>query len=480
MDQLQRQLSQLDIRLSFSAEIVSTRAGYSVHALAPISSTTRVASAPKAAVLSPRTSALAPHIPTLPPQLSTPTLALATAVLVEILRGADSPWSIYLDHLPPDVSTVAGIWHEDGIPMTWCRGTELERELERIQLSRVRPLSSQHLPTMSSLRARQSSLSALYTSAVLPFLLPILPPSSSEPTLDGFLASYAFCTSRAFLLDTYHRLALVPLFDLFNHSTDGPHVHLESHEWVCAVCGNWDWCEHEGECDGEELQSVRAKGTKQDDDEDERIELVAHADVEAGAEIFNTYGEALSNARLAVEYGFVVEANPWDVSLFSSQELGISWEGTQMELVEESLVGKLVQKGGVDSDGALTAPSDGGVAEGFFFDADAKVSVRLWTALALRYVGPGQDFLRVYEALELCWDEAQTRDLEESPPPSTPLDEVSRSSLASISRHIVLIARARRTGPKVHQPDLTPSQLLLLADVRIPLFLLFYKRYNSH
>ena len=313
----------------------------------------------------------------------------------------------------------------------------------------------------------QSTLSALYATHLLPYITPLVLPLASQPTLSLFLRSYAHVTSRAFLIDNFHHLALVPLFDLFNHSTDAPHVHLESHEWVCAVCGHWDWCEHErdelgGDAVGargpKDAQTQLAPMSNGREDEDGRIELVAHALVERGEEVFNTYGATLSNARLLIEYGFISEANPWDLSSFTPDEVLAS----PVDLDSSTASVRELVAAADSGDGPLTA-AQGHEGGDLFFDADANVSVGLWSALVFRHGGPQASSAGLYRRLEACWDEAQEGD---SFAPEDPSGEQSDlNALNFIARDIVILARGRRTGARVHRPDLSPTDLLALADV---------------
>lgn len=309
----------------------------------------------------------------------------------------------------------------------------------------------------------QSTLSKLFAVDLAPFLAPLLPPAAAAPVAADFLRAYALVTSRAFLVDSFHQLALVPLFDLFNHSPDAPHVHLESHEWVCAVCGHWDWCEHERDsslkpprplCDSP-APTIRDSDA---DDDDERIELVAHAPVAPGDEVFNTYGSALPNVRLALEYGFLAEANPFDTSSFAPADL----PGAPSDLAAAlgDLAPTIARVRLQDDEGPLTAA---GGAGDLFFDADANVSVGLWCALVCRHRGPDADHERLVGTLEEAWDAAL------DPDARTPADNsADKAVLELVARDIVVLARGRRTGARVHRSDLSPADLLALADVRLP------------
>lgn len=134
--------------------------------------------------------------------------------------------------------------------------------------------------------------------------------SVSRPSLPLFLHACSLVASRAFQIDTYHTLALVPLADMFNHS-DSPHVHLASDHWVCSVCGALDECPHDGQQSDGYLPA--ASGASSAD----TCDMVSERFVLAGGEVFNTYGP-LSNAQLLASYGFVLEANEYEHLLFDA------------------------------------------------------------------------------------------------------------------------------------------------------------------
>lgn len=69
-----------------------------------------------------------------------------------------------------------------------------------------------------------------YTDTVLPTLSEsrwrAKFPSPPAASFAGFLHSYSLVSSRSFLVDAYHALAMVPIADAFNHTAEN-HVHLE-------------------------------------------------------------------------------------------------------------------------------------------------------------------------------------------------------------------------------------------------------------
>jgi len=76
------------------------------------------------------------------------------------------------------------------------------------------------------------SIRKYYVTTAYPVLSSWSSSSSSSPELqgnvteEGFLHAYSLVSSRAFMVDAYHGLAMVPIADAFNHAQDH-HVHLE-------------------------------------------------------------------------------------------------------------------------------------------------------------------------------------------------------------------------------------------------------------
>ena len=194
-------------------------------------------------------------------------------------------------------------------------------------------------------------------------------------------------SSRAFQVDAFHRLALVPLADLFNHSTPN-HVHLASDDFVCPECGSLHECEHDrdgGDGDGREV--ARAMPTV----EDETCEMVAAAAIEAGEEVFNTYGQ-LANVSLLAYYGFMLEANELDKVTFTLK--GIAPDPTRRARLAEwrTDAGLAMAAADLDLDGLVSAHSHGHTTafanspvdddyRTLWIDAEASVSWPLFLAL---------------------------------------------------------------------------------------------------
>src|SRR5271169_4163594 len=84
-----------------------------------------------------------------------------------------------------------------------------------------------------------------FTRVVEPFLNEML--GGNVPSRWAmFRRAYTLVSSRAFWVDAYHGLALVPVADAFNH-TEEHHVHLETDWEVCRICGALNSCPHDGD-----------------------------------------------------------------------------------------------------------------------------------------------------------------------------------------------------------------------------------------
>ncbi|KAJ6585494.1 hypothetical protein B0H19DRAFT_422123 [Mycena capillaripes] len=139
-------------------------------------------------------------------------------------------------------------------------------------------------------------------------------PSSPEiiPILRDFHHAYSLVSSRAFLVDSYHGLSMVPIADAFNHAQEN-HVHLESDFDVCPECGSLQRCVHD--------ETADPRSTTLPDDADNFYEMVSNLAIPPNSEVFNTYGETLSNAELLVQYGFILDINDNDHLCWTFNEL---------------------------------------------------------------------------------------------------------------------------------------------------------------
>ena len=199
--------------------------------------------------------------------------------------------------------------------------------------------------------------------------------SVSRPSLPLFLHACSLVVSRAFQIDTYHTLALVPLADMFNHS-DSPHVHLASDHWVCSVCGALDECPHDGQQSDGYLPA--ASGAPSAD----TCDMVSERFVLAGEEVFNTYGP-LSNAQLLASYGFVLEANEYEHLLFDAAHVSeaVSFRrsdlGSRLATIERWIrSGEDVDLGARFAEHPLIA--DARLPDALSIDAEARLDFRFF------------------------------------------------------------------------------------------------------
>ncbi|KAK7679455.1 hypothetical protein QCA50_017509 [Cerrena zonata] len=361
---------------------------------------------PKTAVLSSRSSSLIRLIPELEviPYGHGAHLSLALCLYYELLLGPDSRWSGYLRSLPKEPVAIALFWDvqvhaicnsdneleelwaspsstdrekpgectefpvlkenpEDGaLARRWSVGTEIDREqrtedgvwlLDELQdyyrntvlpvfrrLNKIRQFAE---PGPS----QQSSFSI---------------PQDCHPTLRGYLHAYSLVSSRAFLVDAYHGLSMVPIADAFNHSIPN-HVHLESEYDVCVICGSLSQCLHDTDGEGEDSSSSHLPTHSWPNiDPNDTCDMTSNLPIPPHVQIYNTYGENLTNAQLLVRYGFALPSGCNDNDV-------VSWKFHELPTVEslalptpqdkrKSSVGDSYQRSGGPPQSALEFPGE--------------------------------------------------------------------------------------------------------------------------
>jgi hypothetical protein len=185
-------------------------------------------------------------------------------------------------------------------------------------------------------------------------------------TLNQFLHAYALVSSRAFVVDDYHGLSLVPIADLFNHvELNQVQFEVDSH-WVCSTCGSSSQCSHDD--DG----IVKMNDDDKEEEEDYCV-LSTIVDIEAGDEVFNSYGNGLSNTHLLQHYGFLLEANSFDRISFPLSHLSAVLPTASASIIGEGLLLDLVEFEELIDDNEEERE--------FYIDSDAKLSQSL-----LRYI----------------------------------------------------------------------------------------------
>ncbi|TFY68083.1 hypothetical protein EVJ58_g1232 [Rhodofomes roseus] len=286
-NQLQLQPS---LRIQFS-----TASGIAVFSETFIGKNDILASIPKAGILSTKSTSLAEKIPPAPYGLGAQ-LALSLAVCHELAQGTASRWHGYLQSLPPSTVPIALLWgNSDALDSPsdgeeakgWIAGTEVERMVRGEQ--------------------GQDPLDKIY-QYYYSVARPLLPESCM---ISHFLHAYSLVSSRAFMVDAYHGLSMVPIADAFNHTTEN-HVHLECDYDVCPLCGSFAECPHDREdapSSSSEPMDWQSPSVASVPD---TCDMVANRPIPAFSEVFNTYGSRKSNASLLAWYGFALDENEND------------------------------------------------------------------------------------------------------------------------------------------------------------------------
>ncbi|KAG5638441.1 hypothetical protein H0H81_012658 [Sphagnurus paluster] len=271
----------------------------------------------------------------------------------------------------------------DGVKgLEWLRGTEVER---------LDSHPGQNL----------EAIDEYYFSIAEPLLLGYLDEneliSTRKPTLDGFHHAYTLVSSRAFLVDAYHGLAMVPIADAFNHSQEN-HVHIETEFSVCFQCGSLYECEHDFDLPQDESHLLRRRRKFVDYGEDNNFdayyEMVANTPIPPNSEVYNTYGETLTNAQLLTQYGFVLDVNDNDSINWNIKQVYMSctdlFDGCTASLQElesiRSTVLAQVEEGQTlerIAESSLAYRKIGTTGEHLCLDSDGKISHQLWILLAL-------------------------------------------------------------------------------------------------
>ncbi|KAM0793633.1 hypothetical protein ACM66B_001065 [Microbotryomycetes sp. NB124-2] len=367
-----------DVRWHEAVELVEGRdescAGVGVVARATLAADTVLVTIPKRAVLSAQSSALGRDALTALPSDASPTFVLATCLCFELLLGAQSHWQPYIHTFGRTPVAVATLWSRHSKAREWAQGTQLELELLQSNLDAeiVATFYEQHA---GPLLKKQSALGQL----------------TGHVSLSDFCRAFSFVSSRAFIVDSFHGLALVPFADAFNHS-DMPHVNLESDIWVCPVCGSLSECVHDNAESGAARHepAVAVSTAAMVDD----CLMVVTRDIEADEEIFNTYG-LWSNAKLVAHYGFLLDGNANDfVSLDPAFIFRQFWPDAGQDAASLSRVrscARFVRQSLLEMSPELMTRSSivdfdvsaASLHEQMTVDADARLSLPLWTTIVL-------------------------------------------------------------------------------------------------
>lgn len=298
--------------------------GYGVFARSPISRGAVLATVPKAAILSVETASLWKDINKqsavavdhanehLRDSACEPLFQLPAALLFEALLGDRSPWRFYIDILPPTLENIGIPLAEDAERVAKvCQGTGID-VLTQTMRAKLRNVFDEIIKPLYVRRGAQLDLEKGIVDNV---------------KFDQFLLAFAWTTSRAFAVDSFHGNSMVPIADMFNHCTDGEHVHIE---------GAGDDGDGNDDSDGDEDEdtdsspsrpSKPSKNGIADDEhavhdkaETDVLKIVCVKDVAPGNEVFNTFGQK-PNTLLYLNYGFTEENNAYDTAFVHRDDI---------------------------------------------------------------------------------------------------------------------------------------------------------------
>ncbi|KAG6853512.1 hypothetical protein C0991_003642 [Blastosporella zonata] len=129
---------------------------------------------------------------------------------------------------------------------------------------------------------------------------------------------------------------------------------------------------------------------------DSYYEMVSNSNIMPGSEIFNTYGETLSNSQLLAQYGFTLDVNENDRICWTSEEVSITFSTgptggahphpylPAWEYYLEAVVPRADQSGmyaRLSESGLIYCQEDDDNT--LCLDSDGRISHQLWTFLAL-------------------------------------------------------------------------------------------------
>ncbi|QRV88873.1 SET domain protein [Ceratobasidium sp. AG-Ba] len=275
-----------------SDDSLNGKCGIRVVARGDLAHSDTVAKIPKSIVLSKRTSQL--PISFLNSNIAWDDMMELTLVLAfETLIGEKSKWFGYLQSLPSEQVPVAALWEgnddsDSQMAFLWIQGTETEKVINPFGFS----------------RSISQNIFKYFNEVASPILATI----GYQTTILNFRRAWSLVSSRSFRVDTYHGLAMVPIADAFNHTTENQ-VHMETDFDVCPVCGALQSCPHD-----EEDEAPLGPGPTENAPPplEDTCDMVINAPVQAGDEVFNTYDANLPNSVLLARYGFIIEGNEFD------------------------------------------------------------------------------------------------------------------------------------------------------------------------
>jgi SET domain-containing protein 6 len=201
------------------------------------------------------------------------------------------------------------------------------------------------------------------------------------------------------------------LFDTF------PCASPQSDYDVCSTCGSLNECVHDREEGmGSETTCATDHAAENLLETEGYYEMVSNAPILPNMEVFNTYGENLSNAQLLARYGFALDGNENDRVTWNLEELWTDYVGLESGRIERitGLWVEVVEKwsdrwGELFSESELVQLNPGRVWTGgrggnednvFWVNADGKITHQMWLYCALLILGDGGEDDGIEETLE--------------------------------------------------------------------------------
>lgn len=308
-----------------------------------------------------------------------------------------------------------------------------------------------------------------------------LPATRDHPQPSPFLAflhAFSLVSTRAFLIDLYHTVALCPFADLFNHSADS-HTSLASDEFVCHICGSMPSCQHDrlGESGiAERLSHLSSSVGRKLAQEDDDVEMRAERRIDAGEEVFNCYGELLGDCRLLVEWGFIAEefvgeGMQWPLSEIIKDEIRFELykELSTDQQLRDRIFGETAKISPNDEE-QLICPSSRIQPDLLSLTLSAQMSLNLFLALfvdsrdheRITYDEARSLILTNMDVLALVAPDQDDKECFFSHLRSTDI----AGALSTVERAVALFDSRLAS---MYQPETTIEELLAALDVRLPL-----------
>ncbi|KAF5727624.1 hypothetical protein HS088_TW22G01320 [Tripterygium wilfordii] len=257
-------------------------------------------------------------------------LGLAVALMYEKSLGEKSPWAGYLQLLP-ERECMPLVWTLDEVD-SLLGGTELHKIVKEDKALIYEDWKENILPLVDSVPSKLDRKSF---------------------GIEDYFSAKSLIASRSFEVDDFHGSGMVPLADLFNHKTGAEDVHFTDYhgesdddaendnnsinDYSDDVLATASKVEPPAENFQQDQKYMSATSTNSESaigleessvsaDNPMVLEMIMVKNVNAGAEVFNTYG-SMGNAALLHRYGFTEPDNTYDI-VNIDLELVLKWSSS--------------------------------------------------------------------------------------------------------------------------------------------------------